>query len=167
MALTATGMLAACGGNDSTASSTPSVEAPSTTVKPSASATTSAPTSAGGGRPTPQQQPAPQQPAQPPSGSEQPQAITSSPPPPQLTDKDKAYLAALSSRGVTPSSPDIAIAAANYICTSQSHNVNPLEIRTYVTAMAGSDPGFDPHKMPVEQVAQTYLDTANQSYCGK
>jgi hypothetical protein len=40
-------------------------------------------------------------------------------------------------------------------------------VKTFVNAMAGTDPSFDPQKMSVEQAGQIYIDVATQSYCNK
>ncbi|NKY49972.1 DUF732 domain-containing protein [Nocardia vermiculata] len=158
--LAATGLLAACGGNDSTASSTPSLKPSSTTAAAESSASAAPSTEEQAPEPTEQEQ-APQPPA-----VEEPAPVQPTPAQRELSDKDKAYIAELNKRGVTPSSPDIAITAANYICQSKANGASDQEVTTFVNAMAGTDPGFDPAKMPVEQAGQIYIDVATQTYCG-
>ncbi|WP_181064088.1 DUF732 domain-containing protein [Nocardia nova] len=161
VALAATGLLAACGGNDSTASNTPTLKPSTTTatVAPAQSAPNSAPAAP---EPTQEQAPATSsanerpEPAQPNSGDNT-----------QLSAKDQAYLDELKKRGVNPSSPDIAITAANYVCQSKASGASDQEVKTFVNAMAGTDPSFDPQKMSVEQAGQIYIDVATQSYCNK
>ncbi|NKY47203.1 DUF732 domain-containing protein [Nocardia cerradoensis] len=161
VALAATGLLAACGGNDSTASSTPTLKPSHTTatVPAAQSAPNSAPAAP---EPSPEQAPATStanerpEPAQPTSAESAP-----------LSAKDQAYLDELKKRGVNPSSPDIAITAANYVCQSKASGASDQEVKTFVNAMAGTDPSFDPQKMSVEQAGQIYIDVATQSYCNK
>lgn len=166
-ALAATGLLAACGSNDSTAKSTPTLTttkaaaATSTTAAPDATSTdTPAPQGGDTGAPSvtsSQERPAPV-PSQflaPPSGS------------PALSDKDKAFLDDLKKAGLTPGSSDIALTAANLVCQGKSENAPQDQIITYVTAIAGSDPSFDPSKMSVEQAGKIYYDVASKSYCTK
>lgn len=162
VALAATGLLAACGGNDSTASSTPTLK-PSTTTA-AASSVQSAPGSAQQPAPEPSTEQAPA----PTSVNERPEpAQPSAADHPPLSDKDQAYLDELKKRGVTPSSPDIALTAANYVCQSKASGASDQEVKTFVNAMAGTDPGFDPQKMSVEQAGQIYIDVATQTYCNK
>lgn len=150
-------LLTACGHNDSTASSTPTLKASTTTAAPS---------------PSPSPAPEPSAAEAPPATTttnEQPQPVqtTPSPPAPKLTGKDQAFLDGLKARGVTPSSPDIPLAVANYVCQAKSSGVSDQEIQTYVNAMAGQDPSYDPNKMPIAQLGQIYTDVANQTYCNK
>ncbi|AYF76554.1 DUF732 domain-containing protein [Nocardia yunnanensis] len=162
-ALAAAGLLAACGSNDSTAKSTPTL----TTTKAAAAPTTPAagtPSSTDAQAPQPapdsatsspeRPQPVPSQFITPPSGS------------PALTDKQKSYLDELKKAGITPGSSDIAITAGDLVCQGKSENAPQDQIITYVTAIAGSDPSFDPSKMSVEQAGKIYYDVASKSYCG-
>ncbi|ATL64991.1 DUF732 domain-containing protein [Nocardia terpenica] len=160
-------LLAACGGNDSTASSKP-------TLKTSTSATATvppaqSPSAAPGG----DQQTVPEPPSAAPTTSaaaERPEPVqptATAPDNPPLSAKDQAFLDELRKRGVVPSSPDIALTAANYVCQGKASGASDQEISTYVNAMAGSDPAFDPNKMSVEQAGKIYIDTATQNYCNK
>lgn len=144
-ACAAAALLAACGHNDSTATGSPSVAPPVVT----------APAAAGAQTPPPE----------PPS--ERPQPV---PPPtdtPQMSGRDQAFLDGLRQRGINPSSNDIALTTAQYICQSKATGVPDDQIATFVNAMAGSDPGFDPQKMPVEQAGKAYVDVATATYCNR
>ncbi|MBF6356878.1 DUF732 domain-containing protein [Nocardia higoensis] len=171
VAIAATGLLAACGDDDSTASSTPTL---STTATSSAAASSSAE-----GEPA---SPAPESPAPAPEQAEQQpeqQTDTAAPERPQpvpdeqipeadtsgLSDKDKQYLAALEEKGIKPSSPDIALSVATYVCQGVAAGAAESDLTTFVNAMAGSDAAFDPSKMPVEEAGRIYIDTAKQTYC--
>lgn len=157
--IAATGLLAACGNNDSTVTSTPTLSHTTT-----AAATTSAPTSAGA---TGEPSPAPETPADT-ATPERPQPVPTNPSPAdtsKLTDKDKKFLDALKAAGITPSSPDIALSIGTYVCQGVAANASDQDLMTFATAMAGSDPSFDPAKMPVEQAGKIYIDTAKATYC--
>ncbi|WP_040685830.1 DUF732 domain-containing protein [Nocardia vinacea] len=157
--IAATGLLAACGNNDSTVTSTPTLSHTTT-----AAATTSASTSAGA---TGQPAPAPETPADT-ATPERPQPVPTNPSPAdtsKLTDKDKKFLDALKAAGITPSSPDIALSIGTYVCQGVAANASDQDLMTFATAMAGSDPSFDPAKMPVEQAGKIYIDTAKATYC--
>ncbi|MFD0362089.1 DUF732 domain-containing protein [Nocardia sp. GCM10030253] len=165
VALAATGLLAACGDNDSTASSTPTLTHTTTAAQPPAT------TSSAGGD-TGQQAPAPEPPPQTPvetAAPERPLPVPTDAAPPgdttKLTDKDKKFLEALKSQGVASSSPDIALSIGTYVCQGIAAGASEQDLTTFVNAMAGSDPSFDPAKMPVEQAGKIYIDTAKQTYC--
>ncbi|ASF13312.1 DUF732 domain-containing protein [Nocardia brasiliensis] len=163
MAIAATGLLAACGGNDSTASSTPTLTRTTAATQPPASSTpgdTAPP-------PAPAPAPAPESEQAPAPAPERPEPIESAPPADtsKLTDKDKKYLDALKQQGVTPSTPDIALSVAGYVCQGIASGASDQDLMTFVTAMAGSDPSFDPAKMPVEKAGQIYVSAAKQTYC--
>ncbi|WP_040802360.1 DUF732 domain-containing protein [Nocardia concava] len=165
-ACAAAGLLAACGSNDSTAKSTPTL----TTTKAPAAATT---TPAAGAPSTDQQspQPAPDS-ATATTSPERPQPVpsqflTTPNGSPALSDKEKGFIDELKKAGITPGSSDIAITAANLVCQGKAENAPQDQIITYVTAIAGSDPSFDPSKMSVEQAGKIYYDVASKSYCNK
>ncbi len=151
-------LLAACGGNDSTASSTPTLKTTTTTAAASSSQAPSAEQSTTAA-PAPTTTTVKEQP--------QPAQTTPTLATPKLTAKDQAFLDALKARGVSPSSPDIPLAVANYVCQAKQSGVSAQEIQTYVNAMAGQDPSYDQHKMPIAQLGQIYIDAANQTYCSK
>jgi hypothetical protein len=152
-------LLSACGNNDSTASSTPTLKPTTTTA---AASSTSMPTPSIDQKTTDQAPPTT-------TVNEAPQPAQTTPTltTPKLTAKDQAFLDALKARGVNPSSPDIPLAVANYVCQAKQSGVSDQEIQTYVNAMAGQDPSYDQHKMPIAQLGQTYIDVANQTYCTK
>ncbi|WP_433626569.1 DUF732 domain-containing protein [Nocardia sp. CA-120079] len=161
--IAATGLLAACGNNDSTVSSTPTLSH-TTTAAATTSASSPASTSAGA---TGQPSQAPETPADT-ATPERPQPVPTNAAPgdtSKLTDKDKKFLDALKAAGITPSSPDIALSIGTYVCQGVAANASDQDLMTFATAMAGSDPSFDPAKMPVEQAGKIYIDTAKSTYC--
>ncbi|MGV9666868.1 DUF732 domain-containing protein [Nocardia niigatensis] len=162
-AIAATGLLAACGSNDSTAKSTPTL----TTTKAAAASTSAAAATPSTDQQAPQAAPdagtptsTPERPQPVPS-----QFITTPNGSPALSGKEKTFLDELKKAGITPGSSDIAITAANLVCQGKSENAPQDQIITYVTAIAGSDPSFDPSKMSVEQAGKIYYDVASKSYC--
>ncbi|MFI9511459.1 DUF732 domain-containing protein [Nocardia sp. NPDC052566] len=161
VAIAATGLLAACGGNDSTASSKPTLTNTTTATQ----APTSSSTSGDAGAPAPAPEAAPPSTVAP----ERPQPVPTNAAPPsdssKLTDKDKKFLDALKAQGITVNSPDIALSVATYVCQSQAAGAKDEEITPFVNAMAGSDPSFDPAKMPVEKAGKIYIDAAKSTYC--
>ncbi|MEV0296576.1 DUF732 domain-containing protein [Nocardia sp. NPDC050710] len=164
----ATGLLAACGGNDSTASSTPTL--PQTTVSAVTSAApTSAPVETGQQAPAPEPTPEAAPPATETVAPERPQPVPTGAVPPQdtsnLSEKDRKFLDALKAQGITPASPDIALSIGGYVCQGVAAGASDADLSTFVNAMAGSDPSFDPAKMPVETAGKIYIDTAKQTYC--
>ncbi|WP_431966413.1 DUF732 domain-containing protein [Nocardia sp. bgisy134] len=169
VAIAATGLLAACGDNDSTATSTPRLTPTTTASQPAAATTSPAEGSHEGHQSTPA--PAPEQ-APPPADTaapERPQPVPTNEVPPadtsNLTEKDRKFLDALKAQGVTPSSPDIALSIGSYVCQGVAAGASEADLTTFVNAMAGSDPSFDPAKMSVEQAGQIYIQTAKQNYC--
>ncbi|MBF6298375.1 DUF732 domain-containing protein [Nocardia amamiensis] len=158
-AIAATGLLAACGDNDSTATSTPT-PARTTTVTQSPAATTPADTA--------QPAPAPEQPTAT-EAPERPQPVPTEAVPPAdtsgLSAKDKRFLDELAKQGITPSTPDIALSIGAYVCQGTAAGASDQDLMTFVNAMAGSDPSFDPSKMPVEKAGQIYISTARATYC--
>ncbi|MFI6366676.1 DUF732 domain-containing protein [Nocardia sp. NPDC050630] len=156
--IAATGLLAACGNNDSTATSTPTLS--HTTTAAATSASTSA---AATGQPSQ----APETPTDT-ATPERPQPVPTNAVPEdtsKLTDKDKKFLDALKAAGITPSTPDIALSIGSYVCQGVAANASDQDLMTFVSAMAGSDPSFDPAKMPVEKAGRIYIDTAKSTYC--
>ncbi|MGW0180388.1 DUF732 domain-containing protein [Nocardia sp. NPDC003345] len=166
-AVAAAGLLAGCGDDDSTATGTPTLSTPA-----AASSVSSAPAPAPGSETpapegaAPEAAPAPEQPEAPAPEPERPAPV-----PPQegdtgaLGEKEQTFLDELGKQGVTPSSPDIALSIGNYVCQGVAAGTSDADMATFVTAMAGSDPSFDPAKMPVEQAGQIYINTAKTSYC--
>ncbi|WP_280239252.1 DUF732 domain-containing protein [Nocardia abscessus] len=158
--MAATGLLAACGDNDSTATSTPTPTRTTTVATTSPAA--SAPADTG------QPAPAPEEPTTT-VAPERPQPVPTEAVPPadtsKLTDQDKRFLDDLAKQGVTPSTPDIALSIGAYVCQGTAAGASDQDLMTFVNAMAGSDPSFDPAKMPVEKAGQIYISTARATYC--
>ncbi|MGY4101692.1 DUF732 domain-containing protein [Nocardia sp. R16R-3T] len=159
--IAATGLLAACGNNDSTASNTPTLSHTTTTAAaPTAASTSAAATSQPSQAPeTPADTATPERPQPVPTNAVTPQDTS------KLTDKDKKFLDALKAAGITPSTPDIALSIGSYVCQGVAANASDQDLMTFVSAMAGSDPSFDPSKMPVEKAGRIYIDTAKSTYC--
>ncbi|WP_330233902.1 DUF732 domain-containing protein [Nocardia sp. NBC_00508] len=158
-AIAATGLLAACGDNDSTATSTPT---PTRTTTAAQSPAVTPPADTGVPAPAPEEPTTTVAP-------ERPEPVpTEAVPPPDtsnLSDKDKRFLAELEKQGITPSSPDIALSIGAYVCQGTAAGASDQDLMTFVNAMAGSDPAFDPSKMPVEKAGQIYISTARATYC--
>ncbi|MFD3594089.1 DUF732 domain-containing protein [Nocardia sp. NPDC058640] len=154
-ALAAVAMLSACGGNDSTASQTPTLSSsavqkstttPPVVIEPPAEApsSTAASTSAQTEEPTPI-----------------PQTTAVAP----AAGKDKAFLDELAKNGITPGDQTTALTTASYICSVKGTGASDSDVATFVAAMAGTDPAFDPAKMDVNKAAQIYIAAANSTYC--
>ncbi|MFD6390307.1 DUF732 domain-containing protein [Nocardia sp. NPDC060259] len=158
-ALAAVALLSACGGNDSTASQTPTL---STSASAAASSATQAPAE-GHGDHAPSATAAPESSAAP----EQPQAApeTTSAAAAPAAGKDKAFLDELAKNGITPADPASALTAASYICSTKATGASESDMATFVAAMAGTDPAFDPAKMDVNKAAQIYIAAATTTYC--
>ncbi|NUP29134.1 MAG: DUF732 domain-containing protein [Nocardia sp.] len=165
-AVAAAGLLAGCGDDESTATGTPTLSTqagtPSASSAPAPSAESPAPAPEGGA-------PAPEQPAEPEAPAEEPERPAPVPPQEaesgQLGEKEQTFVDELGKQGVTPSSPDIALSIGNYVCQGVAAGTSDADMATFVNAMAGSDPSFDPAKMPVEQAGQIYISTAKAHYC--
>jgi len=170
VAMAATGLLAACGDDDSTASSTPTLTTTATSAAAAPSSTVGEPQSPAPEAPAPEPAPAPQPDQQTDTAApERPQPVPTEDIPEAdtsgLSDKDKQFLASLEENGIKPSSPDIALSVATYVCQGVSAGVAESDLTTFVNAMAGSDASFDPSKMSVEEAGRIYIDTAKQTYC--
>ncbi|WP_327148874.1 DUF732 domain-containing protein [Nocardia sp. NBC_01329] len=165
-AVAAAGLLAGCGDEESTATSTPTLStqagAPSASSAPAPSAESPAPAPEG-------EAPAPEQPGEPEAPAEEPERPAPVPPEAtqsgQLGEREQTFVDELGKQGVTPSSPDIALSIGNYVCQGVAAGTSDADMVTFVNAMAGSDPSFDPAKMPVEQAGQIYISTAKAHYC--
>ncbi|MFF2086499.1 DUF732 domain-containing protein [Nocardia sp. NPDC058176] len=153
-ALAAVALLSACGGNDSTASQTP-------TLSSSAAAST---TSAEVITPPSEADPTPSPDS---SVPEQPQTAPEGQPTPAgpVTGNDQAFLDELSKNGINPADPSIALTAASYICSTRATGASDADIATFVAAMAGTDPAFDESKMDVNKAAEIYIAAATSTYC--
>ncbi|MGU3437326.1 DUF732 domain-containing protein [Actinomycetes bacterium M1A6_2h] len=160
--------LAACGSDDSSASSTPSftssatsaavTTAPSSTPQTSSTSSTSvAPTSPGAAATAPEQ-------AEPvPSGFPGPTEAAN------VDARGQAFLGELKAKGVTVAgNGEIAISTANYICAAKQQGVPNDQISTFVTANVGSEAAASGTEITAEQAgatAQTYIDAASAKYC--
>ncbi|MFD4180477.1 DUF732 domain-containing protein [Rhodococcus sp. NPDC058514] len=153
------GVLAGCGSDDSTASSTPtlttgskSAPAPETSIEVPPYTTPAAAATA-----------PPETPESVPSGFPGPTEA------PALDDRGKAYLEALKEGGIAVAdNGDIAISTANYICGAKVSGANAEEVTAYVTGMAGAEASITGAVMTAEQAAaaaKVYIDAANSHYC--
>ncbi|TSE00742.1 DUF732 domain-containing protein [Skermania sp. ID1734] len=160
----ASGLLAACGGNDSTASSTPS-SAGATSVTASANPSSGAPNGGQNSAPAPTSPGAaatapPETPQAVPSGFPGPTEV------PARTSRDKEFLEALKKAGVDVSgNGQSAIDIANYICAASQANSPQQQINVNVTAMAGVEANLTGSQMNPQDAAQVYIDTARKHYC--
>lgn len=167
-ALTSAALLAACGSDDSTATSTPSATtsaAPSeSAAEPTTSAATSAEATPSGDTATPRETT---------SGAAEtsPGEAATAPPPeaqPAPDARDEAFLAALREEGVDPGNEAGAIGIANYICGAEAQGGAPEEIKTFVTALVGSESVASGTEITEEQAsatADTYITVARDTYC--
>ncbi len=162
-AIAVSGLLAACGDEESTATSTPTLSSAATSAPQSASSVPEAPAPEGEAPAPPEGESAGEPPAEP----ERPAPLPpqESPDSAPVGDKEQQFLDELGKQGVSPASPEIALNIGNYVCQGLAQGVSREEMTTFVNAMAGSDPSFDPSKMPVEQAGKIYIDTAEQHYC--
>lgn len=149
------GLTAACGGDGSTVSSTPSASAtqssasspttPSSTVEPSP---TEVPPTAPAETPEPV-----------PEGFPGPEA-------PERAPRDQAFLDGLTEQGIEYSQGgDVALSAAQYICASEADAVPEVQMRQYVLAFVASDAQLLNKEIDAEAVTNTYIATAQATYC--
>ncbi|MFF0816243.1 DUF732 domain-containing protein [Rhodococcus sp. NPDC003318] len=157
------GVLAGCGSDDSTASSTPTLTTAagsgSPTVPPLATGIeVPAYTTPSVAATAPPETPEPV-----PSGFPGPTEV------PPIDDRGRAFLAELEEHGVTyADNGNIAISTANYICAAKQSNVADAEILAYVTGMAGVEAGLTggtPSEADAVMHAQVYIDAATSTYC--
>jgi hypothetical protein len=154
IATAACGLVAGCG-DDSTATSTPTVEL--TTTKPPQSSSSDSPdgssavTSPSAAATAPPEKPQPV-----PSGFPGPTG-TAAP-----TAADKAFLEALEKGGITPT-PENARSIGGYICNAIKQGSSPEEITTFVTAFVGTTP--ESTKLEPGDAAKVYIDAAKSTYC--
>lgn len=162
-AMAAAAVLSACGSDDSTATSTPTTTKSVTTSTSTTSAaddtdattadeTTGSSTAADGEQSAP---PAAAEPA-PGGGAAAPNA------------KGEEFLAALRAEGVEPSDDAGAISIADYICSAQTQGGSPSEVKTFVTALVGSESVTSGGEITEEQAAataDTYIAVAGDTYC--
>ena len=146
------GLVAGCGDDDATATSTPSAST-SASSEPSASGTVapSATTNPGPAATAPPETPAPV-PSDFPGGTQAP----------ATNEKDAAFIAELGDNGVTPT-PEIATAIGGYICRALQEGSTPDEMNTFVVAMVGGDQ--ESTQLSPEDAARVYIDAAKKTYC--
>jgi len=165
LATAAGALLTACGGDDSSASSTPT---PSASTTAEAQATSEAPSATSSGAATTTSGAATSG-----SAAEEQEAVPSGYPGPTEVPRDPrsdAFLDRLRADGVTVAgNGDIAIGTANYICAAQSEGVAADQISTFVTANVGAEASASGTEISAEDAAaaaQKYIDAARSTYCG-
>jgi len=165
LATAAGALLTACGGDDSSASSTPT---PSASTTAEAQATSEAPSATSSGAATTTSGAATSG-----SAAEEQEAVPSGYPGPTEVPRDPrsdAFLDRLRADGVTVAgNGDIAIGTANYICAAQSEGVAADQISTFVTANVGAEASASGTEISAEDAAATaqkYIDAARSTYCG-
>ncbi|KAA0024644.1 DUF732 domain-containing protein [Antrihabitans cavernicola] len=160
----ASGLLAGCGGDDSTATGSPtqasvasttSAAAKSSKAQGSDAPSSDAPvTSPGAAATAPPEQPQPV-----PSGFPGP---TSAP----VDSRNQALIAELDKAGVKSSgNGENAVAIANFICASIRDGSTPDQMDTTVTAMAGVELNLAGSQMAPADAAKIYKDAAQKTYC--
>lgn len=161
-AMAATAVLSACGSDDSTATSTPTTTTSVTTSTSTVSATDEAdPTTAG--ETTGDSTPGDEQSAPPAAGEPAPGGGAAAP-----SAEGDEFLAALRAEGVEPSDEAAALSIADYICSAQSQGGTPSEVKTFVTALVGSESVTSGGEITEEQAAataDTYIAVAGDTYC--
>ncbi|MFC4606112.1 DUF732 domain-containing protein [Rhodococcus kronopolitis] len=157
------GVLAGCGSDDSTASSTPTLttaQSPGSATVPPLNTDIEVP---------PYTPPAVAATAPPETPETVPSGFPGPTKAPEIDSRGRAYLDALKAGGVTPAEGgDIAISTANYICAATADNVPSEEISAFVTGMAGVEAGMSGATVTPEdaaRAAQVYIDAARESYC--
>ncbi|WP_137722743.1 DUF732 domain-containing protein [Prescottella subtropica] len=168
LSLVAGGLLVACGGDDSSATGSPTtttVVAPSPSKAPAKSESVQQSSAAPAPAATSQAESEP---------AEQPQAVPSDFPGPTslpISSRGQNFLDALKKEGVTPGTDGvIAISTADYICAAEQAGSSEDEITTFVTAAVGSEASASGQEMSQDQAtknAKVYIRVAQASYCGK
>ncbi|MGW0039612.1 DUF732 domain-containing protein [Gordonia sp. NPDC003376] len=174
-AVCALGSVAACA-DDSTASA-PITSAPVTTTSvysssPSTSVAASSAAPAGSGSASRSASSAPRAgsslPATAPSGATTTTAADGDFAAPQghtLTDKDRKYLQALRDQKVSmlgDTDNGVALTLANYVCTAEQKNTDPVTVKGYVTALVS--PGTN-SAQEANAKADKVIKAAEQNYC--
>lgn len=152
-------LTAACGGDDSTVSSTPSASA-SLSQSASEPPATQPPSATVDPSPT---QVAPTAPA------ETPEAVPEGfpgPAAPERSARDQAFLTGLADKGVAYSqNGDVALSAAQYICGAEREASSPDQVRPMVLAIVASDAQLMGKQIDGEAVTDVYIATAQATYC--
>ncbi|AOW93789.1 DUF732 domain-containing protein [Rhodococcus sp. WMMA185] len=171
MALAAAGLLAACGSDDVTATSTPSA---STTTSAAESAdegaAADAPDAPDAGESTPAPVTSPGEAATAPPS--EPEALPEDFPGPDqvpVSGDGQRFLDALRDAGIEPSGDgSTAISTADFICQAEAEGQSGSVTMVFVTAMVGTEASAAGRQLTDEQAAadaQTYVDVANATYC--
>lgn len=149
------GLTAACGGDGSTVSSTPSASA---TQSSASSPTTPSSTV----EPSPTEVP-------PTAPAETPEPVPEGFPGPETPDRssrDQAFLDGLAAKGIDYSQGgDVALSAAQYICASEADAVPEAQMRQYVLAFVASDAQLLNLQIDAEAVTNDYIAVAQATYC--
>lgn len=161
-AMAATAVLSACGSDDSTATSTPTTTTSVTTSTSTTSAAddTDATTA---DEPTASSPAADGEQSAPPAAAPAPGGGAAAP-----NAKGEEFLAALRAEGVEPSDDAGALSIADYICSAQTQGGSPSEVKTFVTALVGSESvtsGGDITEEQAAATADTYIAVAGDTYC--
>ena len=148
------GLTAACGGDGSTVSSTPSASAGQS------SGGTTTPSSTVDPNPTEVPATAP---------AETPEAVPEGFPGPATADRttgDQAFLDGLKAKNIEYSQGgDVALSAAQYICAAQDNAVPEDQMRQYVLAFVASDAQLLDIQIDADAVTDGYIATAQATYC--
>ncbi len=154
------GLTAACGGDGSTVSSTPSASAgsgSSASADGSASATASS---------TVDPSPTKVAPTAPGETREAVPEGFPGPAAPERSDRDKAFLEGLTEEGIEFSqNGDVALSAAQFICSAERESGSTDQVRPMVLAIVASDAQLLDKEIDAEAVADVYIATAQETYC--
>ena len=146
---------AACGGDGSTVSSTPSASAG---AGQSGGTSTTAPSTV---------DPSPTEVA-PTAPAETPEVAPEGFPGPaaqERSGRDQAFLDGLTDKGVAYSqNGDVALSAAQYICGAERES-SPEQVRPMVLAIVASDAQLLDRQINADEVADVYIATAQATYC--
>lgn len=151
------GGLAACGGNDSTVSSTPSVSTPAPTGSDGGAASA---TKTVDPKPTDVPRTAP---------PETPEALPSDYPGPTdtaMTQQDKVFLDALRSQKIGfAEDSEAAVSAGNYVCAAQANNAPADQIHATVLASIALDAKARGAEIDAETDTTAFIETAESKLC--
>lgn len=163
------GGLAACGGNDSTVSSTPSVSA--TTSAPGSPGSTTAdetPEGTAGNTRTPMSSAHPSDVPKT-APPETPQALPSDYPGPtqtELTDRDHRFVDALTSQDIAfADDASAAVSAADYVCAADDGGVSDDQVHATVLASIALDAQNRDADIDAEADTTAFIDTARKKFC--
>ncbi|MEV0947141.1 DUF732 domain-containing protein [Rhodococcus sp. NPDC049939] len=170
VAIAAGGLLVACGGDDVTATSTPTVSATTTAAESTdENAAADAPEAeAEESTPAPVESPG-QAATAPPT---QPESLPEDFPGPDevpVSGDAQRFLDALKSAGIDPAiDGTMALSTADFICQAAAEGQSDEETMVFVTAMVGTEASAAGREITHEQAeadARTYMDVAHATYC--